>query len=213
MSLPEQAFEARLHTERLLPILRLDDADAVPRIVSALGDTGVGLAEVSLATPAGREALRSAVEAGGERMVVGAGTVRSVLDVELALSAGAAFLVAPGFSAAVDAAAREAGVPYLPGVMTPTELDAALQAGRDVLKLFPASALGAAYVHELLGPFPEARLVATGGVDADNAADFLGAGAWAVAVAGALLGPDRGADVEAVRDRAMHMSNVVQSKG
>jgi 2-dehydro-3-deoxyphosphogluconate aldolase/(4S)-4-hydroxy-2-oxoglutarate aldolase len=213
MSPTEQAFEARLRSERLLAIVRLDDADAVPAIVTALADAGLGLAEVSISTAAGRRALRSAVEAGGDRMLVGAGTVRTPADVEFALAAGATYLVAPGFAADVDAEARDAGVPYLPGVFTPTEVDAAIRNGRDLLKLFPASAVGPAYVRELLAPFPEARLVATGGVDRTNAAAFVEAGAWAVAVAGALLGTDQGADVEAVRERAAHLRDLVQITG
>jgi 2-dehydro-3-deoxyphosphogluconate aldolase / (4S)-4-hydroxy-2-oxoglutarate aldolase len=211
MNVPGQTFEARLRRERLLPILRLDDAGAVPRIVRALGDAGLSLAEVSLSTSGGRDALVAAVQAGGDRVLVGAGTVRTRRDVEFALAAGAGFVIGPGFSAEVDTAARRADIPYLPGVMTPTEVDSALQAGRELVKLFPASTLGASYVRELLGPFPEARVVAVGGIDAQNAADFLESGAYAVAVAGALIGPNNGADVEAVSARAVQLSDVVHA--
>lgn len=213
MNLREDGFETRLGADRLLPILRLADASGAPAIVEALADGGLRLAEISLSTPAGREALRPCVEAGGGRLLVGAGTVRTAADAEFAVASNAAFLVAPAFGVEVDAAAREAEVPYLPGVMTPTDVEAALRSGRELLKLFPVSALGAGYLRDLQGPFPEARFVATGGVDAENAAAFLAAGAWAVAVGGALLGPDRTADSEAVRRRAANLRYLVQTEG
>jgi 2-dehydro-3-deoxyphosphogluconate aldolase/(4S)-4-hydroxy-2-oxoglutarate aldolase len=135
-------------------------------------------------------------------MLIGAGTVRTIADAEYALGAGAAYLVSPGCDRALQEWAGGAGVAHLPGVLTPTELDAALQAGAPLVKLFPAGRMGAGYVADLLAPFPAARLVATGGIDAGNAKDFLDAGAAAVALSSALVPPGASADPAALAGRA-----------
>jgi len=125
------------------------------------------------------------------------------------LGAGAAFLVAPGYDRDVAAAAREAGVPYIPGALTPTEVQRCLADGAELVKLFPAGALGAAYVRDLLGPFPALRLMPTGGVSAENAAAFLEAGAAAVAVGSSLV--NARSTYESVRSQASHLTSAIRA--
>jgi 2-dehydro-3-deoxyphosphogluconate aldolase/(4S)-4-hydroxy-2-oxoglutarate aldolase len=136
------------------------------------------------------ESLRAAVAAAGQHgHPVGAGTVYTGEQVAAVRAAGAAFTVAPGYDPAVAEQSARAGLPHLPGIATPTEVQAALRGGHTWLKLFPASVLGTGHVRALRGPFPDVRLVATGGIDAGNAADFLAAGVDVVAVGSALTDP------------------------
>ena len=109
---------------------------------------------------------------------------------ESAVTAGAQFLISPGLEPGVGAVARSAGIPYIPGALTPTEVRSCLAEGATLVKLFPAAPLGAGYVSQLLGPFPKLRLVPTGGIDASNASAFLHAGAAAVAIGASLVGRD-----------------------
>jgi 2-dehydro-3-deoxyphosphogluconate aldolase/(4S)-4-hydroxy-2-oxoglutarate aldolase len=177
----------QLMDERLLAIIRTDDPDFAMAALEGLVAGGARVAEISLSPPGAIETLRRAVDRFGDALTLGAGTVRTPQQAGEAVAAGARFLVAPGFDPAVLAAAQEHGVPHLPGVLTPTEVDRALLAGVPALKLFPADRLGPGYVADLLGPFPGARLVATGGLDATNASAYLAAGCVAVAAAGSLI--------------------------
>ena len=144
---------------RLIAIVRTHRSEDAVRAVRVLAAAGVQVAEISLSTPGALEALERSAEDVGDRVLLGAGTVRSERDAAQALSAGACFLVSPSLDGGVVAYARESDVLHLPGVMSPTELAGALAGGAQLVKLFPAARLGAGYVRDLLAPFPEARLV------------------------------------------------------
>jgi 2-dehydro-3-deoxyphosphogluconate aldolase/(4S)-4-hydroxy-2-oxoglutarate aldolase len=177
---------------RLMAILRGHDPDRTVALAERAWELGVTAVEVTVEVPEQVESLRAAVAAARvPGHLVGAGTVCTVEQVDAVLAAGAAFTVAPGHDPVVAEHSRRAGLPHLPGVATPTELQAALRAGHTWLKLFPASVLGTAHVRALRGPFPDVRLVATGGIDATNAEDFLAAGVDVVAVGSALADPDQ----------------------
>jgi 2-dehydro-3-deoxyphosphogluconate aldolase / (4S)-4-hydroxy-2-oxoglutarate aldolase len=118
--------------------------------------------------------------------IAGAGTVCTADEVRAAAGVGASFAVAPGFSREAADAAKALGLPYLPGVATPSEVQEALASGFRTLKLFPARELGPGWIRALAGPFPEVRLVAVGGVTAANASEFVEAGAIAVAIGSGL---------------------------
>jgi len=153
-------------------------------------DLGIDVVELPIQSDADVDALAAVVVAGREEgRLVGAGTVVSTRHVELAASAGAAFSVSPGFDADVVRASAAAGMPPLPGVATASEVQAAMALGLTWLKAFPASLLGAGWFRAMAGPFPDARFVATGGMDAANAGAFLDAGVRTVAVGSALEDP------------------------
>jgi 2-dehydro-3-deoxyphosphogluconate aldolase / (4S)-4-hydroxy-2-oxoglutarate aldolase len=175
-----------IETSRLIAIVRIDDSDAAIAAGRALVAGGVSVLEFSLAVTSAWTALSGLLDAPSAETLVGAGTVMNVDDAERAVAAGARFLVSPNLAHDVAECARRRGVLHVPGVMTPTELAVALDDGAELVKLFPAARLGPEYVRDLLAPFPAARLVPTGGIDADNARPFLEAGAAAVAVGGAL---------------------------
>ncbi len=201
MTFMETAVD-RIRDERLVAVLRrVREADAV---VDELAAAGVGIVEITLDTDDALLTIER-LRARGDVTVL-AGTVRTVADAEAAISAGAEACVAPGLVADMVEACGRLGVPAIPGTLTPTEVEAASALGVELVKLFPAGAVGPAYVRDLLAPLGGVELLVTGGVDASNAAAFLEAGAVAVGVGSALVGAaDVGAEaqrlVTAVRER------------
>ncbi|TDC81614.1 bifunctional 4-hydroxy-2-oxoglutarate aldolase/2-dehydro-3-deoxy-phosphogluconate aldolase [Micromonospora sp. KC606] len=189
---------------RVMVILRDLPPTETARLAEQAWELGIDVVEVPIRTPEAGPSLRAAVEAGRRRgRRVGAGTVRTPAQVRLAADAGAAFTVAPGLDLAVADAALTYGIPHLPGVATPTEAQRALDHGLVWLKAFPAVSLGPQWFRAMAGPLPELRFVATGGIDADNAGDFLAAGVKVVAVGSALADPrqiPRLAELAAARD-------------
>ncbi|MEU7588395.1 bifunctional 4-hydroxy-2-oxoglutarate aldolase/2-dehydro-3-deoxy-phosphogluconate aldolase [Micromonospora sp. NPDC049230] len=183
-------FEHIFGNARVMAILRgLPVAETV-RLAERAWDLGIDVVEVPVATPDAVPSLRAAVEAGTARgRIVGAGTVLDVEQVTAAADAGAQFTVAPGLDLAIADAAAARGLPHLPGVATPTEAQQALRHGLTWLKAFPAISLGPAWFKAMAGPLPQLRFVATGGLDASNAAAFLQAGVRVAAVGSALSDP------------------------
>ena len=173
---------------RLIALVRTERPGDAARAVEGLAAAGVRVVEISLTTPDALDALEQASKALGEQALIGAGTIRTPADAERAVTAGAAFLAeAPNIDVDVLDWATERDVLHLPGCFSPSELALALERGAHLVKLFPASRLGPDYVHDLLAPFPAARLVPTGGITTANARAFLDAGAVALAVGSALV--------------------------
>ena len=148
-------------------------------------------------------ALREVVRLGEERgKIVGAGTIITLEQLDVAVAAGARYVVSPGLDPAVVRAAQERGIPILPGVATPSEVQAAVGLGLTWLKAFPATWLGTGWFAHIRGPFPQVRFVATGGLSAANVGDYLAAGVRVAAVGSALEDPaqlERLAEVLAAR--------------
>ncbi|GAA2621277.1 2-dehydro-3-deoxy-6-phosphogalactonate aldolase [Dactylosporangium fulvum] len=177
------SFSDLLSGRPLVAILRGVPVARALEISTAVWDSGLGVVEVPIQTPEAVEVLRELASRGEP---VGAGTVRTPEQVAVAAEAGAVFTVAPGLDLDVVRASHDAGLPHLPGVATASEVHHALRAGCEWLKAFPATSLGPGWLREMSGPFPEARFVATGGVGAHNARDYLAAGAGALGVGGAV---------------------------
>lgn len=180
-------FDDAFATTPVMAILRGFTPQRTVELAQRGWDAGIGCLEVPIQSPEAAEALAAAVAAGAERgRTVGAGTVVSADLVAAARDAGAAFTVAPGFDPAVARASLDAGMPHLPGVATGSEVQRAMDFGLDWLKAFPASVLGRDWFSAMAGPFPAAKFVATGGMNARNATEYLAAGARVVAVGSAL---------------------------
>ncbi|MBZ2198548.1 bifunctional 4-hydroxy-2-oxoglutarate aldolase/2-dehydro-3-deoxy-phosphogluconate aldolase [Ruania sp. N2-46] len=155
-------------------------------------DLGLTQVEVPIQTPDAVPSLEAAVAAARERGAeVGAGTVITVEQVDLAHQVGAVFTVAPGFDPEVIARSMELGVPHVPGVSTSSEIQQAGKLGLAWVKAFPASVLGPAWIKAVLAPFPGVKIVATGGINAANAAEYLDAGARVVSLGSALEDPSQ----------------------
>jgi len=167
------AAAARCAVSPVIPVIVLDDARHAVPLARACVAGGVTVLEVTLRTAAGLESIRR-IAAEVPEAWVGAGTVTSVGDVARVAAAGARFVVSPGFDRAIAAASRDHGLPMMPGVMTPSEVMAAMAEGLSVLKFFPAApAGGVAMLRALAGPFPGIRFCPTGGIDARVAPDYL----------------------------------------
>ena len=181
---------------RVLAVVRYRaDAD-LARVAATVAVAG-GLPEITADTPGALDAVR-ACEADG--LAVGAGTILDRGTAEAFAEAGAAFLVSPGAVAGVAAAARERGIPSILGALTPTEVAAALAAGANAVKVFPASLGGVAYLRALRGPFGDVAFVPTGGIEVDEIGSWLDAGSAAVGLGSALVGSEPPGD-EAAFDR------------
>lgn len=131
--------------------------------------------------------IRMIKEHFGDRVAVGAGTVLTVEDVERAAEAGAEFMISPNTDAAVIQKTKAMGLISIPGAVTPTEILHAHSLGADIVKLFPAATLGLDYIKAVTGPINHVPLTAVGGIDADNAMDFIKAGCVGVSVGGNLV--------------------------
>ncbi len=172
---------------RLVPVVVIDRAERALPLAEALSSCGLPSAEVTLRTPAALAAISAMAAHPG--FVVGAGTVVRPEQVEQAVSAGASYVVSPGFSEAVDRECRNLGVLFVPGVATATELQTALDAGREIVKFFPAAAAGGVpMVAALSAPFPSVSFLPTGGIGASELGDYLRLPA-VLAVGGTWLAP------------------------
>jgi 2-dehydro-3-deoxyphosphogluconate aldolase/(4S)-4-hydroxy-2-oxoglutarate aldolase len=174
---------------RIVAIVRLPrlSAEAAKKLTETLVEAGITAMEITLTTENALEAIAAARDAAGDRAVVGAGTVLSVLQVEEAAQAGAQFIVSPDVNVQVIEATARLEMLSLPGAFTATEVCRALDAGATMVKLFPAGPSGVEYLKALRGPLPDVGFVPTGGIDLESVPDFIGAGAIAVALGAGLV--------------------------
>lgn len=175
-----------LRRARVVPVIRTSTAQLAATACAWLREAGMSILEITLTIPDALPLIREMAAEPG--LLVGAGTVPDARAAEACLQAGARFLVTPWTDPAVVAIARAGGACAMPGAMTPTEIRAALAAGADVVKIFPASSAGGpGHVKALRAVFPQAVFCPTGGVDARNAPDYLAAGAAFVGIGGKLV--------------------------
>jgi 2-dehydro-3-deoxyphosphogluconate aldolase/(4S)-4-hydroxy-2-oxoglutarate aldolase len=201
---------ARTLTSKLVVVARASAASEYAPVLAALSGGGVQSVELTLTTPGTFDAfadLRASFD--GD---LGIGTVTNLAQLERAIEVGADYVVTPITSPVLVERAVEAGMPIVPGGLTPTELFASWSAGASAVKVFPAGQVGPGYLRDLRGPFPDIAVVPSGGVDADSAAAWLAAGAVAVSVGGPLLGDAfRGGDLGTLRERAERFVEVCGS--
>jgi 2-dehydro-3-deoxyphosphogluconate aldolase/(4S)-4-hydroxy-2-oxoglutarate aldolase len=172
----------------VVPVVRTSSADSAIRSIEAIYRGGIRAAEITMTVPGAIRALEKVADQFGDTIVLGAGTVLDPETARACMLAGAQFFVTPALNVSTIELAQRYSKPIMPGALTPTEVVTAWQAGADVVKIFPASAVGGAkYIKALKGPFPQIEMIPTGGVNLETAADFLKAGACAVAVGGELI--------------------------
>lgn len=177
-----------LRASPVMPVLVIESADQAVPLARALVAGGIRTLEVTLRTPAALDAIR-AMRAAVPDAIVGAGTINSVDDLAAAQSAGVQFGVSPGATPALLAAVRASGLPFLPGVMTPSDVLSAMAHGFDAMKFFPAEAAGGMpMLKSFAGPFANIRFCPTGGIDLAKAREYLKLGNVAC-VGGSWLAP------------------------
>jgi len=179
---------ARLIDSGVIAVVRVPDASQLIKLAEALEKGGVTNIEFTMTTPGALKMIEEAISTFGDRILLGAGTVLDGETARAAILAGAEYVVSPNLSLDLIRICRRYGKIVVPGALTPTEILAAWEAGADLVKVFPAAAVGGPeYIKSLLGPLPQVKLLPTGGVDVTNAGAFIKAGAVAVGVGGKLV--------------------------
>ena len=177
-----------IHTIGLVPVLRASSASEAIAIADAILAGGVTVLEVTMTVPGAIQVIEQLADHHGEKLLIGAGTVLEAETARSCILAGAQVIVSPALDLRTIELCRRYSVPIMPGALTPTEIVTAWQAGADVVKVFPCSALGGAkYLKALQGPLPQIQLIPTGGVSLSTAAEFLAAGAFALGVGSDLV--------------------------
>jgi len=201
----------RLKASGVIGIIRVDSAQDLVRIAQALHEGGLCCLEITMTTPGALRAIEEAREELPE-VIMGAGTVLDAATARQAILAGAQFLVTPTVKLDVIETAHRYGIPVIPGAMTPTEILSCWEAGADMVKVFPAEVLGPEFIRAVHGPLPQIPLVPTGGITADNAGEFIRAGAAVVCVGSWLVDREAVATgrIEILREKARRLVAVVQ---
>jgi 2-dehydro-3-deoxyphosphogluconate aldolase / (4S)-4-hydroxy-2-oxoglutarate aldolase len=171
---------------KIVAILRGCEPEGVPDIVAALAEGGVRLLEITLNSPGALDLIRRVSQTMGDRLLVGAGTVLTPAEAEMAIDAGARFILSPSLDIETIQITIALGAVSVPGAFTATEILTAWRNGADIVKVFPAS-VGASYLRDIRGPLPQIRLMPTGGVNLGNIREFRAAGAVAYGIGSALV--------------------------
>jgi len=178
----------------IVAILRAPSSEQLTNVAKALFEGGIDVIEVTFTVPDALEILAALKKELGNRVLLGAGTVLDPETARAALLAGAEFIVSPSLNPDVIRLCKRYDKLVMPGAFTPTEILAAWEAGAGIVKVFPSDAVGPSYLKALKGPFPQIRLMPTGGVNLQTLPEFIKAGACAVGVGSSLVEP------QAIRD-------------
>ncbi len=195
MTMSKQDVLARIRDVGILPVVRAESADEAVRAIDAIREGGVSILEITMTVPGAIRLIEDVSRRLGRDAVVGAGTVLDPETARACILSGAQFVVSPALRRETIACCRRYGIPIFPGALTPTEVLTAWEAGADMVKVFPCSALGgASYIKALKAPLPQVDLIPTGGVNLQTAADFIKAGSTALGVGADLV------DLKALRE-------------
>lgn len=203
----------RIREIGLVPVLRATSAKEAMTIADAIVAGGVTVLEVTMTVPGAIQVMEELVKHNGDKLLVGAGTVLDPETARACMLAGAQFIVSPALDVRTIEMCRRYSVPVIPGALTPTEIVTAWQAGADVVKVFPCSALGGAkYLKALQGPLPQIQLIPTGGVSLATAEEFLSAGAFALGVGSDLVDAKAAAEgrTEVITENARKYIDIVR---
>jgi 2-dehydro-3-deoxyphosphogluconate aldolase/(4S)-4-hydroxy-2-oxoglutarate aldolase len=181
------AVVAQVEALGVVAVIRLKDPAKLRAVVDALAEGGVRALEVTMTVPGAVGLIRELAPVLPRGFLLGAGTVTTADAARAVIEAGATFVVSPVFRPEVIRACHERDVAAMPGCFSPTEILAAHDFGADVVKVFPATSLGAQFIKDVRAPLPHVKLMPTGGVTLDNAHDWIRAGAVAVGIGSALL--------------------------
>lgn len=190
----KQNILGRIQEVGLVPVVRASSADEAMQVIEAIRAGGVPVLEITMTVPRAVTVIEQVADRYGSEVVVGAGTVLDAETARACILAGASFIVSPALNLETIEMCRRYSVAVMPGVLTPTEVVTAWQAGADLVKVFPCGALGGAkYLKALKAPLPQIEMIPTGGVTLTTAAEFIEAGAFALGVGADLV------DTKAIR--------------
>jgi 2-dehydro-3-deoxyphosphogluconate aldolase/(4S)-4-hydroxy-2-oxoglutarate aldolase len=198
----------------IVAVIRAESPDLLVDVAEALLAGGVEVMEVTFTVPRAAQVIERVAARLGSRILLGAGTVLDPETARAAFLAGAEFVVSPTVNTAVIEMCRRYSKLVMPGAFTPTEVVTAWQAGADIVKVFPSDLVGPKYLKLLHGPLPHIRLMPTGGVNLNTAADFLAAGACALGVGSALVDQQAltNGDLKKIESLARQFVEVVRTR-
>jgi|SRR5690554_497430 2-dehydro-3-deoxyphosphogluconate aldolase/(4S)-4-hydroxy-2-oxoglutarate aldolase len=177
---------SRIEKTGIVAVVRAENSEKARQIALACMDGGIDAIEITFTVPGAHKVIESLTAEFGDSLLVGAGTVLDSETARIAILAGAKYIVSPGFDADTARLCNRYQIPYMAGCMTITEMIRAMEAGVDLIKVFPGSAFGPSFVKAVLGPLPQAVLMPTGGVSLDNVDEWIKNGCIAVGVGGNL---------------------------
>ncbi len=170
-----------------MAVIRLQEPSKLRAVIDALAAGGVRALEITMTVPGAIDLIRAVAPALPKEFIIGAGTILDPETARLAILAGARYVVSPVFNPAILTLCHRYDIAAMPGCFSPTEILAAWEAGADIDKVFPATAVGPGYFKDIHGPLPQVRLMPTGGVTLENTGEWIKAGATAVGVGTALV--------------------------
>ncbi len=183
----------------LVAVVRATTADQAKKITDACINAGIAAIEMTFTVPEADKVIREVANTySPEQIILGAGTVMDAETARIAILAGAQYIVSPYFDIETAKLCNRYRIPYMPGVMTIKEAVAAMEAGADIIKLFPGDVLGPQMVKAIHGPIPYAKIMPTGGVSADNVGEWIKAGVVAVGAGGSLTAGAKKGDYESI---------------
>jgi len=201
----------RIHKAGIVPVIRAESSEQAAKIVEAIKAGGINVIEITMTVPGAVDLIKELCEKYKDEpeVVIGAG---SVLDGETArnvILAGAEFVVGPALNEDMIAVANRYQKPVIPGAMTPSEVVRAMEAGADVVKIFPAALFGPKIIKAIKGPIPQAKLLPTGGVSHDNVKEWIKAGSYAVGAGSAIVGGAEKGDYDQVKENAARFVELI----
>ena len=193
---------SKVEQEKIVAIVRVDDAEKAIKCFDALYKGGIKVIEMTFTIPYAHTMLEKLSKEYRGEMTIGAGTVLDSETARIAILSGAEFIVSPSFNAGVAKLCNRYSVPYLCGVNTPTEAITAMEAGVDVVKLFPANNFKPSVIKDFKGPFPNIAVMPTGGVNLQTIKEWVKAGAFACGVGGELVNGYKTGDYDSITETA-----------
>ncbi len=176
----------RIEKVGIVAVVRAENSEKAKKVALACMDGGVDSIEITFTVPGAQKVIEDLIKEFGDKLLVGAGTVLDSETARMAILAGAKYIVSPAFDLETAKLCNRYQIPYMPGCMTITEMITAMEAGADIIKVFPGSAFGPDIVKAIKGPLPQAVLMPTGGVSLDNVGQWIKNGCIAVGVGGNL---------------------------
>ena len=202
MSIPKLTVLNKIIDSGLVAIIRADVADDAARIAEACAKGGIAALEVTFTVPGAASVIETLSKEFKSEMVIGAGTVLDPETARIAILSGSQFVVSPALNPDTARLCNRYQIPHMPGTGTVKEVIDAMEAGAEIIKIFPSEGLGPGFVKAVRSPLPQAQLMPTGGVSLDNVADWIKAGCIAVGVSGHLTGYGNARDSNFIVDTA-----------
>jgi len=196
----------------IVPVIRAESALQARKITEAVKDGGINVIEITMTVPGAIDVIDELTEeySDDSEVVFGAGSVMDGETARNAILAGAEFIVGPALDEGMIKVANRYQKPVVPGAMTPTEVKKAMEAGADIVKIFPASMFGPKIIKAIKGPIPQAELLPTGGVDHSNVKDWIDAGSFAVGAGSAIVGGAKEGDYQKVKEDAARFVELIE---